>query len=176
MIDKRYPGTKLSLTEYMYGGSNHISGGLAQADVLGIFGREGLYMANYWERAGVESLEKYIEAAFKLYRNYDGQGGRFGDTAVAAKVDDITKASIYAATDSKRKEVLTVVVINKHQTEKYQAKISIAGKTKYVRAKTFRFDASGPEIKPAEEVKIEGNVLQATVPRLSATMFVCETK
>lgn len=33
-IDKNYPGTKLAITEFDYGGRNHISGGIATADVL----------------------------------------------------------------------------------------------------------------------------------------------
>ena len=47
-IDANYPGTKLAMTEYNYGVGDHISGGLAQADVLGVFGREGVYLATYW--------------------------------------------------------------------------------------------------------------------------------
>ncbi|HEY6124005.1 MAG TPA: glycoside hydrolase family 44 protein, partial [Steroidobacteraceae bacterium] len=47
-IAANYPDTKLAITEYNYGGGNHISGGIAQADVLGVFGREGLYAATLW--------------------------------------------------------------------------------------------------------------------------------
>jgi hypothetical protein len=47
-IAANYPGTKLSITEYNYGGANHISGGIAQADALGVFGREGLFAATLW--------------------------------------------------------------------------------------------------------------------------------
>jgi hypothetical protein len=39
-VDAHYPGTKLAITEYNWGALNHINGALAQADVLGIFGRE----------------------------------------------------------------------------------------------------------------------------------------
>ena len=35
-----YPGTKTAITEYNWGGQEHINGALAQADILGIFGRE----------------------------------------------------------------------------------------------------------------------------------------
>ncbi|HEX6767636.1 MAG TPA: glycoside hydrolase family 44 protein, partial [Polyangiaceae bacterium] len=41
LINERYPGTKLAMTEYNFGAGNDISGGLAQIDVLGILGREG---------------------------------------------------------------------------------------------------------------------------------------
>ena len=64
------------MTEYNYGAGDHISGGLAQADALGVFGREGLYLANYWgDGPGNGNLPTYIKAAFQLYRNYDGKGG-----------------------------------------------------------------------------------------------------
>src|SRR5262249_6978573 len=107
-IAERYPGTKVGMTEYNFGAGEHISGGLAQADVLGVFGREGLYLANYWgDGPGNGELPKFIKGAFKLYRNYDGKKGAFGDTAVAATAE-LGKSSIYAATDSKRPGVLTV--------------------------------------------------------------------
>ena len=39
------PDSKLAITEYNYGAGNHISGAIAQADVLGIFGRQELFAA-----------------------------------------------------------------------------------------------------------------------------------
>ncbi len=38
-VNAQYPGTKLAITEYNWGAPEHINGALAQADVLGIFGR-----------------------------------------------------------------------------------------------------------------------------------------
>ena len=43
-----YPGTKTAITEYNWGGQEHINGALAQADILGIFGAYGLDMATLW--------------------------------------------------------------------------------------------------------------------------------
>ena len=111
-----YPGTKLAITEYDFGAGNHISGGLAQADALGVFGREGVDLATTGASgAAVGPLPPYVKAAFRLYRNYDGKGGAFGDTAVEATVADPTQASVFAATDSKHPRRLTIVVINKNQ-------------------------------------------------------------
>ncbi len=175
LVEKHYPGTKISLTEYNYGTGDHVSGGLAQADVLGIFGREGLYLGDYWGNgAGVGPLPKYIEAAFALYRNYDGKGGSFGDTAVFAQ-GDIEKASVYAATDTKRPGRLTIVVINKDQRHNYQAAIKLsAGKAACTSAEAYRFDASSPEIRALPAVQITGGMLSAPIPALSATLFACE--
>ena len=43
-----YPGTKIGITEYNWGAESHINGATAQADMLGIFGREGLDLATRW--------------------------------------------------------------------------------------------------------------------------------
>lgn len=44
------PGTRLAISEYNWGAPESINGALAQADVLGIFGREGLDLATLWGR------------------------------------------------------------------------------------------------------------------------------
>ena len=51
-IAAHYPGTLLAITEYNYGGGDHVSGAVAQADVLGIFGREDVFAATLWDLSG----------------------------------------------------------------------------------------------------------------------------
>ena len=172
-IAARYPGTKLAMTEYNFGAGDHISGGLAQADALGVFGREGVYLANYWgDSAGNNHLPSYIKAAFQLYRNYDGQGGAFGDTAVAAAPGDLDKASAFAATDSRHPGTLTVLLINKAQHAIFNAKITVKGGA-YARAKVFGFDATSPKVRALADAEIKDNQLAYRLPPLSATLFVC---
>ena len=55
-IAHAYPGTKLAFTEYNYGAGHHISGGIAQADVLGIFGRDGVFAATQFALETSEAL------------------------------------------------------------------------------------------------------------------------
>jgi mannan endo-1,4-beta-mannosidase len=175
-IAKQYPGTKLSMTEYDFGAGGHISGGIAEADVLGVFGREGVYMANYWGTgAGNGELPVYVGAAFKLYRNYDGKGGAFGDAAVTTTAADVTKASVYAATDSKRPGVLTVIVINKDQRAKYAGQLAIQGTAKYRVSQVYRLDRTAPRVQPvADKAEMHDNRLEYALPPMSATLFVCE--
>ena len=174
-INKRYPGTKLTMTEYDYGGADHISGALAQVDVLGIFGREGMYMANFWGNGpGNGELEPYIASAFKLYRNYDGKGGHFGDTAVAATVADQKEGSIYAATDSKTPGVLYVIVINKDQGKRFRAKIALEGGGKYKKADVFVIDGSGPKVRPEKTATVANNAIEYQLGALSAALFVVQ--
>ncbi|RYZ15634.1 MAG: hypothetical protein EOP49_52795, partial [Sphingobacteriales bacterium] len=66
-INTYYPGTKFAISEYSYMGITHPSGGIAQADALGIFGKQSLYLATYW--GGVDG---YIKSGFDIYQNYDG--------------------------------------------------------------------------------------------------------
>jgi hypothetical protein len=171
-IAERYPGTKLAITEYDYGGGDHISGGLAQADVLGVFGREGLFLGNYWGNGpGNGNLPSYVKAAFRLYRNYDGKGGTFGDTAVTATPADLGKASIYAATDTKRKDLLTILVINKDLRANFNAKIAVKG-GKYAKAQVYTLDATGADIKPQAPVDVKNGQIEYKLPAVSAALFI----
>jgi Glycoside hydrolase family 44 len=176
-IAQHYPGTKLSITEYNYGAGGHISGGLAQVDVLGIFGRDGLYLANYWGTgAGVGDLPDYIAGAFKLYRNYDAAGGTFGDTAVAATVADVSQASIYAAIDSRRPGLLTIIAINKSQQSNFKAKLEIRGAASYGSAQAYVLASDSPSVKPLGKIEIKNNRIAYPLGRLSATLFVCQKR
>ena len=53
LVAQNYPGTKVAITEYNFGALDKIDGGLAEADVLGIFGREGLDLATLWGPPGL---------------------------------------------------------------------------------------------------------------------------
>ena len=62
-----YPGTLIGITEYNWGAENHINGATTQADILGIFGRDGLDIAARWTTPA-SSTPTY--KAMKMYRNY----------------------------------------------------------------------------------------------------------
>src|SRR5205085_8011772 len=92
-----YPGTKIGITEYNWGAENHINGATAQADIFGIFGREGLDLATRWTTPDA-STPTY--KAMKIYRNYDGNKSAFGDTSVAASTPNPDNGSALAAVRS----------------------------------------------------------------------------
>lgn len=108
-VASNYPGTLIGITEYSWGADNHPNGGTAQADVLGIFGREGLDLATRWvaPAAGTPAFR-----AFQMYRNYDGAKGCFGDVSVRAIAPDPDHVSAFAAEKSDTGE-LTIMAINK---------------------------------------------------------------
>lgn len=169
-IDKNYPGTKLSFSEYDYGAGDHISGGIAQADVLGIFGKYGVYLANYWG-----DLNPYNQAAFKLYRNYDGKNATFGGTSVSAEGGDISLASIYAATDPAQPGTLWVVVLNKCQKALLNGQFKLQGKGDYKSYVSYGFDSKSADIQKLKEGSIDKDQFEYSLTPLSATLFVCKS-
>ena len=114
-----YPGTKLAITEYNWGGQEAINGALAQADILGIFGREGLDLGTMFPTGTNQQTDSYTQGpvnfAFAIYRNYDGANSRFGDTALASTSANQGQLSVYAAihTSGSANGTVTIVVINK---------------------------------------------------------------
>jgi hypothetical protein len=127
-IAEYYPGTKLSFGEYNYGAGYDISGGIAEADVLGIFGKYGVYSA--CENSISAISDAYIDGAFQIFRNYDGNDSTFGDTEVQANNSDTVNTSVYASVDADDPDHLTVVAINKEdQTD--TATINVADGVNY---------------------------------------------
>ncbi len=122
-IEAGYPGTRIGLTEWNFGGEKDISGGIATADALGVFGRENIYLANYWAYPPKNS-PAYL--AFKLFRNADGQGHGFGDVSCAAASADPSKLSCYAATDSRSGD-LTLILANKMPKATVTMLLTISG-------------------------------------------------
>jgi len=108
-VKEDYPGTKVAITEYNWGGLESINGALAQADILGIFGREQVDLATLW---GPPKSSEPGAYAFRIYMNYDGKGGKYGDTWVRSASTDQGLLSIYGA-DRTRDGTLTMVIINK---------------------------------------------------------------
>jgi mannan endo-1,4-beta-mannosidase len=167
-IGKRSPGTKLAFSEYNYGAGDHVSGGLAQADVLGIFGKYGVFLSCFFG-----DLKPYNKAALQLYRNYDGKGGYFGGTEVSSGTEDVAQTSVYASTDRQKLGVLWLVVLNKNQKDSVHAKIKFQGTEVYQAFESYGFNGQSSEIKPFKAGPIERDHFDCELPPLSATLFVC---
>ena len=106
--DTYCPQMKLALSEYKWGKDDTLSGALAQAEALALFGREGLDMALRWVVPDAGSL---AEDAYRLYRNYDGQGGKVTGDSVRAVSSDVDGVASYAVRAANGK--LFVILLNK---------------------------------------------------------------
>lgn len=167
-VDTYYPGTKLAISEYNWGALDHINGALAQADVLGIFGRERLDMALLW--AALDADDPFA-FAFRMYRNYDGASSTFGDNSVRATSADQEKLAIYAAQRSHDKAV-TIIVINK-SGEAFTSKVLIQGLRRPITAQVFRYSADDLEaIEEMPQQAVSNTGFGATFPAQSITLFV----
>ncbi|MBB6692128.1 hypothetical protein H7B90_12020 [Cohnella xylanilytica] len=172
-IDSYYPGTKLAITEYSYGGEGDISGGIAQADALGIFGKYGLYFASFWK---LESDSDYVNSAFKLYRNYDGNGSKFGDIHVKADTSDIANSSVYASVNDATNSELHLIVLNKSFDSSLNANIQIAGDKTYTSGVVYGFDSTGTALSQKGVISsISGNQFAYSIPPLTAYHIVLQS-
>jgi PKD repeat protein len=167
-VNDHYPGTGLAITEYNWGGLEHINGALTQADVLGIFGREGLDLATLWAPPTSGQPGAF---AFRMYRNYDGAGNSFGDTSVKAASTDQGVLSVYAA-QRRTDNALTVVVINK-SAESKTVTVSLAGFSPLPAATAYRYSPATPgAIEHVDNQPVTSQGFEASFPANSITLFV----
>jgi Glycoside hydrolase family 44 len=166
-VNTYYPGTGIGITEYNWGAENHINGATAQADIYGIFGREGLDMGARWATPA-SSTPTY--KAMKMYRNYDGSRSTFGDTSVAATVPNPDAIAAFAAQRSVD-GALTVMVISKHLTGSTPVTINLANVAHRGTTQVWQLTAANA-ISRLADVSFGGNSLSATLPAQSITLFV----
>jgi hypothetical protein len=168
-VNAHYPGTKLAITEYNWGALGHINGAVAQADLLGIFGREGLDLAALWAPPGFSQPGAF---AFRMYRNYDGAGGQFGGLSVQGWSADEQQLAVYAARRS-GDNALTIMVINKSLTAALTSPVSVAHYAPAGTAEVYRYSAAnlGTIVRLADQ-GVTAAGFTANFPPQSVTLFV----
>ena len=110
-VNSEFPNMRgLAVTEYEGGGWNHIAGTIAEADMLGIFGAEGVFAANLWPPGGTYD---YALAGFRAFRGFDGANASFGDISLPTVSSDIQDVAVYASLDSNVSGRVVFVAINR---------------------------------------------------------------
>ncbi len=104
--------------------------------------------------------------------NYDGLGGRFGDTSVAASTSNHEATSVYASLDAGRDDRVVVVAINK-ATGAVNAEIALEHPRALGTSRTFQVTASTAALVagPAATVA-SGNLFRLKLPPSSVTTLV----
>ncbi len=174
-IAAQYPGTRLAFSEYNHGGEDHISGAIAEADCLGIFGRDSVFAANVWP---LQSVETFLFGAFRIFRNYDGAGAAFGDTSFEASASDIAKASVYASLDAGHPNRVVTVLLNK-DTLSHSAGLALTHTQAFSTAQVYQITAGssvqGNSVVPnhLSDIPItKVNAFTMTLPALSITVVM----
>ena len=171
-INKYYPGTKIAITEHGFGGGSDYSGGICIADVLGIFGKYGVYQASMWKT----DYGMFHSAAYKLYRNYDGANSTYGDTMVYCESNDVPNVTCYASINGSDDSTLHIILLNKAATAQ-TANVNITTGQTYTsaNAKAYAFDASSYTITARSTPSIAGNVFSYSLPAHSAFHFIIKS-
>ena len=150
-IDENYPGRGISIGEWNFGAEQHMSGGLAVAEMLGRFGQLGLTSAFYWTYPPKNSPAFW---AFRAFRNFDGKGGAFLDGSIPTVAD--TNMSLFASIDAAGSHVVAVALnLQPDRALRPKLVMSGCGKVQSERTYTFAGEPSGfvqknPEVKNGE--------------------------
>ena len=171
-IVAHYPGTKIAITEYNYGDGYHISHAMTQADVLGIFGREGLFAANLlplYDSVYNPLPNSYITGAFDMYLDYDGKGSAVGDLSLKLDNPDVAKLSLYAMKSTKDSNVLHVIAINKTDGE-IPLNLQL-GTSDYKTVKSYRLTSANIRPQSASTATIGTDFISDRLPSLSVTTY-----
>ena len=165
--DTYYPGTKIAITEYNWGAEGSINGATTQADILGIFGREGLDLATRWTTPDAATP---TYKAIRMYRNYDGNHSTFGDVNVSASGPDADRVAPFAAVRSSD-HALTIMIVTKTLLGDTPATVTLAG---FVPAgsivQRWQLDSSNTILRLPDLPA--GSSISITLPRQSITLLV----
>jgi fibronectin type 3 domain-containing protein len=179
-VNTYYPGTKIGITEYNWGAEGNMNGATTQADIFGIFGREGLNLANRWTTPAT-GTPTYL--AMKMFRNYDGNGSGFGETSVSASVGNPDQVDAFASLRA-ADGALTVMVINKNLYDPSNPSattsitINLSNFASSGTAQEWQLAAINPSdqtraaITRLSDLHFSGNSITLTVPMESVSLFV----
>lgn len=166
IIERNYPGLKLAITEYNFGNGFGITAGLAQAEALAIFGREGVDLAT---RFGNFQEGTPIEDAFKLYLDYDGQGSRIEGSSVHTDSSRFDAVGAYTIEGNDGK---TYVLLFNKDTLSRDVQLDLG--TGFNAAEVYSFDAVRRLAKTGDLAASESGSVSLKLPKRSATLLVVE--
>ena len=163
-IDQYCPGTRLAITEYNWGNDGTASGAVAQAELFGIFAREGVDIATRWV-APAEGTR--VERAFLLFLDYDGAGARVEGQSVAASSADHDRVGAYAFRSGAR----TMVLLTNKTTTAQDVALTFASAPGGAWT-LYGFDANQP-VHAIGSGSVTGTTLSlAALPAMSANLLV----
>lgn len=165
-IDQYCPARKLAITEYNWGNDGTASGAVAQAELFGIFAREGVDLAARWVAPEADTR---VERAFTLFLDYDGAGSKVSGDSVAATSADVDRIGAYAFVSGGR----TMVLLTNKDTAAHDVALAFDA----AHAGTWRlfgFDADSAVHQIASGTMAGTTLALSGLPPISANMLVIE--
>jgi Glycoside hydrolase family 44 len=166
-VDRYAPGLGISIGEWSFGGETHMSGGLAVAETLGQFGRNGVTSAYYWT-APPKNSEAFW--GFRAFRNYDGQGSNFNDVAMRAVGYQDSSLSAFASRNESGGEV-TMVLLNTSPTTDEASNIQFFGCRRLDSYQTFVYQGGPKGFVAQPELGARNDSLSIRLPKYSITVL-----
>ena len=169
-----YPGTKIGITEYNWGNINdeadndNMGYAVNQADVLGIFGREGLDLATRFN-APIPGLPSYN--AMKMYRNYDGSKSTFGDVSLSASVANPDTIAAFAAQRTSDNKI-TVMILSKYAMYTTPVTVNLSNFISSGTAQVWQLSGTGTSIQRLADATVNNSSISLTLPAQSITLLV----
>jgi hypothetical protein len=170
-VDTYYPGTKLALSEYSIdSGQKSITDALAEADVLGIFGREKLDLASMWSPPAPTDP---IAFSFLLYRNFDGRGSQYGATYVPTTSLNQTIVAAYGAAGTVNGAAVTTLVLINKTNAVQNCPVSFRGQTPNGSAAMYSYSGADlTQFHQLANVAFSNGKATVAVPAMSMNMLV----
>jgi len=108
--------------------------------------------------------------ALKMFRNYDGNNGRFGDVSVQVGSSNANGLEVYAAQRT-ADQAVTVLVINR-QSNSNAVTFALSGRSAKGPVRVYRFVQNGSAITRQADATMTAGVLPYSYPAQSMTLFV----
>jgi len=166
-VTTNFPGTKIGVTEYNWGAETNINGATAQADILGIFGSQGLDLATRWTTPD-PGTPTYL--AMKIYRNYDGDKSTFGDMSILTVVPNPDVLSAFGAVRTSD-GAMTLMAINKDLNNATPITANITNFNAIGTVQRWQL-TSANTINHLANIALTNGVLSEMLPAQSITLFV----
>lgn len=147
VIDSCYPSTRISISEYSFGGGDNMSGCIAEIDALGAFAENNVYLACLVP----DEVSGYQKSAVNLFTDYDYSGSRVGNIALRSDTDDST-ASCYAMSDENDSDKLWVILCNKNLSEDKTFNIGIDSDRDFALTEMYSIGGNSSHISKESEL------------------------
>ena len=177
-INSTYPGTGICVSEYNvpndggYGNTADATSGAQLANILGMYGRLGYQVASYFVTLVHGSTHLPVYNAMAMFRNYDGNGARFGAYSIGAASPN-KGVNVYAASDSPTNPTkISVMLVNVSGASQTGLSITLKNFTPTGSAQVYRMTGGGAPAADTSIAVTNGAISGLSLPANSVALLV----
>jgi hypothetical protein len=168
IVDKTYPGTKLTINEYDSGSHSFFHGAVLRAATMGIFMGMDVHMAQYAYPDNQGQTAMYF--VDKMFNNYDGKGG-----AVRGDYHRTESNNPYLmGFTTKNGPAWQIVLVNQSQKERMRTTVALPNKVSKFRTYLLTQSVALRLMPTEDRPPAAPDKLTLYVPPLAAMLVVAE--